>query len=274
MGQIDFYAALGVAPEAGLKEIKSAYRKLAFKYHPDRNRDDPGAAEAMKGLNEAYAVLSDPGKRREYDELRRQFGAAAYERYRTRHTDRDIFSGSDINSIFEEMTRVFGFRGIDDVFRDYYGQEYRGFEFKRRRPSVRTFVFRRPLRPESGSGSSGFPPGLGGTLLRFLVRKLTGFEIPADGQHLREPIDLDPQLAAKGGPYAYHHRRLGKKLVIAVPKGIRPGQSIRLAGMGEPGKAGGRPGDLFLKVRLRRTFLESLTGLISDLLRKGGGGRS
>jgi DnaJ-class molecular chaperone len=271
MAQEDLYATLGVTPDADMKAVKSAYRRLAFKHHPDRNRDDPSAAEAMKRLNEAYAVLSDAGKRREYDELRRQFGANAYERFRTRHSEQDIFSGSDINSVFEEMARMFGFRGVDDIFRDFYGQDYQRFEFKPRRATVRTFIFRRPVRTEAGGRAGTLSPGPGGALLRFLVRKLTGIELPAEGEDIRDRIFLEPRLAAGGGPYAYEHRRRQKKLIVSIPKGVREGQTIRLAGMGTPGRAGGKDGDLLLEVRLRKPFFSAAVEFLYRLLGRGTG---
>ena len=74
MAQQDYYHTLGVEPGATAREIKDAYRKLAFKYHPDRTADRPDSAEMMKAVNEAYAVLSDPPKRRAYDGMRQRFG--------------------------------------------------------------------------------------------------------------------------------------------------------------------------------------------------------
>jgi curved DNA-binding protein CbpA len=100
MNQKDYYNILGVDRDASQQAIKEAYRKLAFQYHPDRNTGDPAATEKMKDINEAYAVLSDVSKRREYDLLRSQYGSFAYERFRQSHTDDDIFRGSDINQIF------------------------------------------------------------------------------------------------------------------------------------------------------------------------------
>ncbi|MCU0602154.1 MAG: DnaJ domain-containing protein [Desulfobacterales bacterium] len=95
MSSDDYYAALGVSQDASTRQIKAAYRKLAFQHHPDRNRDNPKSSETMKRINEAYAVLSSPVKRREYDELRRQFGSAAYSRYQSVHSQQDIYnSGS------------------------------------------------------------------------------------------------------------------------------------------------------------------------------------
>jgi DnaJ-class molecular chaperone len=82
MSPNDYYQTLEVDQKASSKQIKEAYRKLAFKYHPDRNSENPDTAEKMKKVNEAYAVLSDATKRREYDTLRQQFGSSAYSQFR------------------------------------------------------------------------------------------------------------------------------------------------------------------------------------------------
>ena len=131
MTQRDYYQTLGVDKNATTKQIKEAYRNLAFKYHPDRHKEDPEAAEKMKIVNEAYAVLSSPEKRREYDSMRQRFGSSAYSRFRNDYSEQDIFSGSDINHVFEEMAKAFGFRSFDDIFTEFYGKEYRRFEFKK-----------------------------------------------------------------------------------------------------------------------------------------------
>src|SRR4030042_7159125 len=101
----------------------------------------------MKEINETYAVLSDPDKKREYDALSHEYGPSAYDRFRQTHSDQDIFRGSDINQVFQEMTRAFGFRGFEEVFRESYGQGYQSFEF--RRPGV------------FGKGFLFFGPGFG-----------------------------------------------------------------------------------------------------------------
>ena len=131
MEQKDFYEILGIEREAGQKQIKDAYRRLALTYHPDRNRDNPDAATKMKEINESYAVLSDPEKRRRYDALRQTYGSSAYGQFRQTYSEQDIFRGSDIQQIFEELSRAFGFRGFDDIFKESYGEGYRTFEFRR-----------------------------------------------------------------------------------------------------------------------------------------------
>ena len=114
MSAKDYYRILGIEPTASVKEIKNAYRELAFKYHPDRNQDNPDAVNQMKAVNEAYAVLSDATKRREYDTIRTQFGSAAHDRFRRNYSEEDIFAGTDIFRVFEELTRLHGFRHYDD----------------------------------------------------------------------------------------------------------------------------------------------------------------
>jgi len=106
----DYYQILSVPSGADSKKIKQAYRELAFQYHPDRNNENPAAVEKMKRINEAYAVLSDMQKRREYDTMRQQFGSSARHRFRQNYTEQDVFSGSDIHVILEEMAKSLSIR--------------------------------------------------------------------------------------------------------------------------------------------------------------------
>ena len=255
MDQRDYYEILGVPSDANEKQIKAAYRKLAFQYHPDRNTGDPESATKMKAINEAYAVLSNPSKRRDYDSLRQQFGSSAYNRFRSNYTESDIFRGSDINRIFEEMARAFGFRGFDDIFNEAYGEGYRTFEFKRPGFSARGFVFTGPLRRSAQNRTAPFALG---KLSRYLIEKLTGIELPQNGTDVTEPIELTPLEAKEGGPYPYYYRKKSKKLVVNLPAGLREDQRIRLAGMGEEGKAGAKPGDLYLKVKVKKPLVQKL----------------
>jgi DnaJ-class molecular chaperone len=255
MEQRDYYEILGVPSDANEKQIKAAYRKLAFQYHPDRNTGDSASANKMKAINEAYAVLSNPSKRKDYDDLRRQYGPSAYNRFRSSYTESDIFRGSDVNRIFEEMARAFGFRGFDDIFNEAYGEGYRTFEFKRPGFSARGFVFTSPLRRSAQQQAPAFVLG---KLSRYLIEKLTGVELPQNGSDVTEMIDLTPQEAEDGGPYPYYYRKKSKKLVVMLPQGLREGQRIRLAGMGEEGKGGAKPGDLYLAVRIKKSLMQKL----------------
>jgi len=262
MAQEDYYQVLGVDQIATVKQVKEAYRQLAFKYHPDRNKENPGAVEEMKRVNEAYAVLSNPAKKREYDALRNQFGSSAYSHFRKNYSERDIFSGSDINHIFEEMAGSFGFRGSNEIFKEFYGQGYRQFEFKKPGIFAGGYVFSGPTRPDRQQQAQ-FPLGGNfGKISRFLLQRISGLQFPEDGADVHDNLYLNPQQAL-GGPYAYYLRRKSKKLVVKIPPGIRDGQHIRLTGMGQDGKGGGKPGDLLLKVHIRKPLLKSIKDLFS-----------
>ncbi|MGD2096658.1 MAG: DnaJ domain-containing protein [Desulfobacterales bacterium] len=263
MSQNDYYQILGVDQNAGAKQIKGAYRKLAFQYHPDRNDKNPAAAEKMKSVNEAYAVLSDPDKRRDYDTLRRQFGSSAYSQFRQNYSEQDIFSGSDINQILEQMARAFGLRGFDEIFKEFYGQGYRRYEFQKPGFFAKGYFFKMPHHT-GGMNRSGHPlHGRAGKLTRFLLKQFSGIEFPEDGADIHDTVWLDSELARQGGPYAYYLRKKNKKLVVKIPPGTRADQTIRLAGMGEGGKGSGRAGDLYLKVRIRKPLLQQVKNILS-----------
>ena len=265
MSQNDYYQILGVDQKASAKQIKDAYRKLAFQYHPDRNDKNPAAAEKMKSINEAYAVLSNPDKRREYDTLRQQFGSSAYSQFRQTYSEQDIFSGSDINQILEQMARAFGLRGFDEIFKEFYGQGYQRYEFRKPGFFAGSYFFKMP-RQSGRMNHDGHPlPGAVGKLTRFLLKQFSGIGFPEDGADIHDTIWLDPELARRGGPYAYYLRKKNKKLVVKIPAGSRPDQKIRLAGMGEDGKGGGRTGDLYLKIRIRKPLLQQAKDFISKL---------
>jgi DnaJ-class molecular chaperone len=260
----DYYHILGIETDAGPDRIKAAFRELAFQYHPDRNEKNPDASEKMKKINEAYAVLSNPAKRREYDSLRQQYGSTAYHRFREGYSEQDIFNGSDIHQVFEEMAKAFGFRGYHDIFREFYGNGYQTFQIKRPGIFMGGFIFsgslggRKKGQEQLSAGSNPL-----GRLVQGIFQKAIGIKPVEKGKDTHDVIALDEAAARQGGPYAYFHKKRSKKLMVKLPRNVRTGQKIRLAGMGDPGKGGGEPGDLYLQIHIKRPLLERIRKYIS-----------
>lgn len=260
----DYYQVLGVEKTADAKRIKDAYRELAFRFHPDRNQD-PGAGERMKTINEAYAVLSDGEKKRRYDTLKDQYGSGAYSHFRNNYSEQDIFRGSDIHQVFEEMARAFGVRGFEEIFQEFYGQGAHHFEFQRPGFSSRGFVFTGGFGGANGQGQGPLLGNLGRKMSRRFIEKVSGIQLPEAGADLLGVIRLSPDQARDGGPYAYQHPKTAKKLVIKIPAGVHHGQRIRLPGLGQPGRGGGGPGNLYLEVRIKKPLLETTKGIVGRL---------
>ncbi len=260
--QKDYYRLLGVSPDASPAQIKEAYRTLAFEYHPDRNGKSPDSPERMKEINEAYAVLSRPERRSQYDALRKQYGASARSRFHKTVSREEMLRETDMRQVFEEMTKVFGFRSFDEILRDIYGPEFHG--------------------NGAAAGHSGSFAPLGSLTdeliraARFVLggfRRVTGFfrhftGKPKDARGADRVVEvrLTPDLARDGGSLRYRSKSQSKVLMVRIPPGIREGQRIRLAGMGDPGKGEGRPGDLFLKVSIRMPLMKRIKDFF-ELLR-------
>ena len=117
MSKRDYYDVLGVSKDATKDQVREAFRKLAFQYHPDRNKEK-GAEDKFKEISEAYAILSDPEKRQQYD-------AFGFEGIRGRYTQEDIFNRTRFRDIFSE----FGFN-FDDLFSRFFGGGFGGFGFQ------------------------------------------------------------------------------------------------------------------------------------------------
>jgi DnaJ-class molecular chaperone len=284
MEQRDYYKVLGVGEIAGADEIKKAYRNLAFRYHPDRNA---GSEEMMKTINEAYAVLSNPGKKIEYDSLRQQYGPSARDQFRQHYTDQDIFRDSDISQVFEEFSKIFGFSSPQDIFsrNGFYGSNYRTYEFKSPGGAGKGFFFYRPMRDAYQQGLK-MPPdetrqvaGIGQrmtssiglkilALFQKMLAKRLGIELPERGRDLHDVVRITREEAAAGGKinYLYTKQDNPRNLLITLPQGIRDSQPIKLKALGEAGKNGGDSGDLYLKVKISRQFAEIIREFIRKLI--------
>ncbi len=261
----DYYQILGVPENARPEDIKRAFRRLAFKYHPDTN---PGrekqAEERFKEINEAYGVLGDEEKRRQYDLARKgQLAGAGYDRgyggfsYSQQDIFRDIFSN---RAMMDELNRMFAQAGLrfdpDFLNRTFFSGN--GFIFQVfTYPGASGWAARQDYRYPSR-----YRPGLIERWLikiatkigRFVLKTLFGFPVgssaTADLDH-HVTFELSPSEAAAGGEKLVTYKRDGqvKRLVVRIPAGVKPGTKIRLKGMGKT--AGGKAGNLYLHVKIR-----------------------
>jgi DnaJ-class molecular chaperone len=250
----DYYSILGISEEASEEEIKYAFRRLAMKYHPDRNLgNEKWAGGKFKEINEAYAVLSDGGKRREYDSMRRfgiagtvygpQYAGGRY--YNQEQVFRDAFTNP---YLFQELVRMFQGAGLrfDEGFVDNMFFGGRGF----------TFVFSsQPDGRGQWSPSTEYKPPLFlrlmGKVMKFALRKMLSVEsLPYKGADLYHELALSQKEAAVGveKKIKYKRGKEKKKLVVKVPAGVTDGTKMRLRGMG---LKGGNPGDLYVTVRIK-----------------------
>ena len=237
----DYYEVLGVAKNADEKTIKKAYRKLAKKYHPDTNAGNPDAEKKFKEVTEAYSVLSDPEKKKMYD----QFGHAAFDQ-----SAGGSYQGSGFGNGFQGFKsgpggyQEYHFTGnADDIFGDMFKDIFHGSNSK----STDGFGghgFHRSSFYDDGSGFGGF----GG----FGNHGSAGFD--QKGQDLNASVSVTFDEAAVGGDKRITLQDQSGKaqtLEVHIPAGIDSGKSIRLRGKGMPGTGKGGAGDLLLKVTVQ-----------------------
>ncbi|MFH0768183.1 MAG: DnaJ domain-containing protein [Chloroflexota bacterium] len=271
----DYYHILGVPDNASQEEIKSAFRKLAFKYHPDTSPDDKKQAEErFKEVNEAYGVLGDEGRRQQYDFARKgQFAGAGYNagyggfQYSQQDIFRDIFSN---RAMFDEMNRMFSQAGLR------FDQDFLSKTFFEGSGSVLQFtvgpggISRRVYRfggeaanqQSPNSGVSTYKPNWMGKLLSkiavkvgaFALRQLFSLQVASPAmldldQHTE--LEISPAEAATGAEkkLTYKNGSKTRKLMVKVPPGVKTGTQIRLKGMGATGDK--KQGDLYLYIRVK-----------------------
>lgn len=262
MSRRDYYDVLNVPRDASKDDIKNAYRKLALQYHPDRNRS-PEAEEKFKEISEAYAVLFDDEKRREYD----QFGHAGID---SRYSWDDLFRGVDFGEIFRDIG--FGFGGFDSIFDRFFGaggrrRVSRGADL-RYDTSISLEEAYSGVRREievprteicQTCGGSGARPGT-------KPKRCSRCNGSGQVQHVQEAgfarfVRIEPCNTCGGrgttiddpcGECKGTGRvRRTRKISIKVPPGIDSGSHLRLAGEGEAGEAGEPPGDLYVVVHVK-----------------------
>ena len=251
MAKRDYYEVLGVSRTASEEEIKKAYRKLALKYHPDRNPNDPEAEEKFKEAAEAYEVLHDPEKRRLYD----QYGhdglqSTGFEGFRGFE---DIFAS--FGSLFEEFFGLGGRRGgrsapragadlrydLHITFEEAVFGTEKLLEFEKLETCVHCLGKRTApgTRPTPCRLCGGF-----GQVERrqgFFALRTTCPQCHGEGTLITDPC---PHCRGRGMV------RVPKKLSVKIPAGIDNGSRLRLAGEGEEGSNGGPAGDLYVVVHV------------------------
>ncbi len=267
MSKRDYYDILGVSRTASKDDIKSAYRKLALQYHPDRNKSS-GAEEKFKEISEAYAVLSDVEKRQQYD----TYGHAGIgERY----TNEDLFREADFNDVFRDLGFGFG-GGFGGIFETLFGSGARGPGARgRSRGSDLQYNLEITLE-QAAKGlatevdvpreeicetchGSGAAPGsqvktcnqCGGTGqvqhvqasgYSRLIRIETCNLCRGQGKIIERPC---PECR---GARIVRKRR---KITVKIPPGVDTGSSLRLRGEGEASRSGGSTGDLYVVLSVK-----------------------
>jgi len=253
MAKQDYYETLGVARNASEADIKKAYRRLAMKYHPDRNPDDKAAEEQFKSAKEAYEILSDPQKRAAYD----QFGHAGVSAG-AGGAGAGGFRGASFSDIFDDVFGdIFGgargarsnvFRGADLRYDLDLNLEdaVHGTSVKIKVPTLVECNSCHGSGAKAGSSPTTCPT-CGG---QGQVRMQQGFfSIQQTCPRCRGAgsIITDPCGTCHGKGRVQEQ----KTLSVKVPAGVDTGDRIRLSGEGEAGENGGPPGDLYVQVRVR-----------------------
>jgi molecular chaperone DnaJ len=247
----DFYETLGIAKNASQDEIKKAYRKLARKLHPDRNPGDKNAEEKFKQVQEAYSVLSDPEKRKQYDTGAMFGGGAGGFGF----DPSAVRGGGGFGSFGDIISDLFGRGGgrpQRQRGRDLEAEVRLGFDQAINGTQVSVSVPKdSPCPTCNGSGAK---PGTSPTT----CPRCGGRGIETEGQgmfSISQPCSLcggrgtvieDPCPTCKGSGITHQVKRYRVK----VPAGVKDGSRIRLAGKGEPGIAGGPAGDLYVVTRV------------------------
>ena len=303
MAQTDYYKALGVEKGATAEDIKKAFRKLAVKYHPDRNPDDKSAEDKFKDINEAYAVLSDPEKKQQYD----TFGSSGFHK---QYSQEDIFRGFDFGNAYKDMGGGLGGGGAEDIFSRLFGGAFgrggggrggfrqgpqKGADHEMEvtvsfrdaaQGAEKQIAFRRNGQREelkvkipagvdngskiriTGKGAQGEGGGPTGDLF-LILRVMPDPVFTRDGGDLFVERSIPFSAACLGSSLDVPTLEGDKR--IKVPAGMQPGIKIRLKGCGIKALGSNAKGDLYVKIGVH--IPEALNGeqkkLVEALAGKG-----
>lgn len=278
----DYYKTLGLEKGASTDAIKKAYRKLALQFHPDRNKGDKNAEDRFKEISEAYAVLSDDEKRKQYD----QFGDS---RFHQQYSQEDIFRGTDFGSIFQEFDiggmdgifgRIFGGAGgggfgafgrqgggrghvkgqdveypLQIGFQEAFSGGERSLSFRLSDGTQRSLKVRVPPGAKDGGrlrvAGMGAPSPLGGPAgdLVVILQVAPHPQFSRSGDDIEAPVALKVSELLLGATRDVETLDGSKK--VKIPAGVKPGTKVRLKGLGFPrtGQRNAR-GDFFVVVGL------------------------
>ena len=219
----DYYETLGVPRTAKDDDIKKSFRKLAREFHPDVAKDKKHAEEKFKEINEAYEVLSDPAKRKKYDELGANWKSGA--EFRPPPGYESAFGGQQFRGRGqggEDFEFQFGGTGFSDFFEQIFGSRMRGGGFGGQRGFQREEEYAERGADIEGDIMVTLEEAMRGSIRPVSVRRPSGRAVKTETYQVK------------------------------IPPGVTEGQKLRVAGHGESGSGGGESGDLYLRVRLAK----------------------
>lgn len=292
----DYYNILGVSKSASQDEIKKAYRKLAVKYHPDKNPNNKNAENKFKEISEAYEVLKDPEKRKKYDQL-----GMNWKQYQDAGAgfDWSQFGGQPGGGQYHfegDLNDIFGGRGFSDFFNAFFGssfgagarsQQTAGFKGQDYRANMEITLeeayhgvsriinvnnekLRISIKPGAYEGQElriKGKGGAGGTRgdLYFQVHILPNAKFKRTNDNLQTTIDIDVYTAILGGQAQVD--TMTGKLNVKIPNGTQPNSTLRLRGKGMPVyNKPGNYGDLLIKINV--VIPKNISSEEADLVKK------
>jgi molecular chaperone DnaJ len=272
MGE-DLYKILGVSKEASQDEIKKTYRKLARKWHPDINPGNKEAEQKFKDISRAYDAIGDPKKRKLYDEFGEEGLQAGFDAGKARQYKQWQDDGGAGGAGF--AGQGFGrYESYEDVFGDLFGFGQGGGTFRSGRVAVKGRDIQHDMAIDLISALRGFETQLSMQKIKECSScKGSGIDpastmstCSACGGSGRVKVAEGPMQFSQACPACGGHGKVGKpcgqcggtgqvlgeeSIKVTIPKGVKEGSKVRVAGKGEPGRNGGQPGDLYLIIHIQ-----------------------